>query len=185
MEFDLDKTIDKTIDETTQEENVEIKKTLHSEKDKEYFKKLLKWSTTNVKNISNYEQELNLLTNEELITILKTSKTNIKTNKIIENEALELTEYIDSIKSSSLLELIKKMNKYYLICIGLGLIQKKIVSEKIASLNYKHIDKEVKKLKNFKQFLLDYNTKQSELSQLIEFEDYFEKVKKAIGASKK
>ena len=77
------------------------------------------------------------------------------------------------------------MHKYYLICISLGLIQKKILLEKQAFVNFEYIQEEIKKLLDLKNFLLDYAKKEEELKTLITIAEYFETVKKKIGAIKK
>lgn len=180
--MDFEKAIDEELEEN---EEGEVKTVLLHEEDIKALQKLVKWSTTNIKNISNYEQDLNLLTNQELITILKTSKTNLKENKVNEGQNLKLITNIEKIDINFIKSLIKKMNKYYLICIGLGLIQKKILSERLALVNFNYIQKEIQKLKEFKSFLLDYQSKQSELQTLTELEEYFIKIEKVIGAKKK
>jgi len=143
--------------------------------------KLIKWSTTNLKNICNYEEDLHLLKNEEFIFLLKSSKTNILSNNLQDDINLNFLKHLNE-DFSNTEELILKMHKYYLICISLGLIQKKVLLEKQAYLNFLFIQEELEKLKDFKTFLLDFSSKQEEFLSLVEIEEYFEKIKKVLGA---
>jgi len=181
LNLEKDKFIENLIDDEIQNDN--IQKTIEIKENKELIK-LIKWSTTNIKNISNYEEELKLLNNEEVITILKTTKTNIVSNLLDDNKEIHILKDIDNI-NIDIKNFILKMHKYYLICISLGLIQKKILLEKQAFYNYEHITEEINKLKDFKAFLLDYTEKQTELQTLLDIDDYFNAVQKTIGAKKK
>ena len=181
LNLEKDKFIENLIDDEINNKN--IQKTIEIKANKELVK-LIKWSTTNIKNISNYEEELKLLNNEEVITILKTTKTNIVSNLLDNNKEIHILKDIDNIHIN-INNFILKMHKYYLICISLGLIQKKILLEKQAFYNYEHIIEEINKLKDFKAFLLDYTEKQTELQTLLDIDDYFNAVQKTIGAKKK
>jgi hypothetical protein len=172
---DMEEIVESSLNSETNKENQNSKRNIT---------KLIKWSTTNIKNISNYEEELQLLTNKELITILKSSKTNLISNIIDNNKEIQILKELSDVKVN-IDDFIFKMHKYYLISISLGLIQKKILLERQAFYNFEHVKEELSKLQDFKNFLLDYTAKQSELQTLIDIDEYFDTVQKSIGARKK
>lgn len=180
-QFNLSKIAEDMVDSVLEEKD-SIESSLSQQQTN--VQKLIKWSTTNVKNISNYEEELNLLNNNEIVTVLKTAKTNIISNQLADGKELHLLSFIDNI-NIDIDKMILKMHKYYLICIAVGLIQKKILLEKQVFLNHQYIKSEIKKLQDFKNFLLDYTAKQSELQAISDINEYFEQIRKTIGAVKK